>query len=63
MTELRTRPLLRVIEGTGGSNSAPSRVTTSGQSHRMQLVRVESDKATNRRGPSSPNRYPGGDAA
>ena len=63
MTESRTRLLLRVIEGTGGSNSAPSRETSAGKPHRIELVPADSGNARNRPDPSSPNRYPGGDAA
>ena len=71
MIESRRRPLLRLIEGTvdgtRGSNSAPRCESTPGEHHlpalHLRLVRVDSDKATKRHGPSSPNRYPGGDAA
>ena len=60
MTESRTRPLLRVIQGTGGPDSAPIRET---KRHRTQLVRVDSGNERNCPDPSSPKRYPGGDAA
>ena len=60
MTESRTRPLFRVIQGTGRPESAPIREL---ELHKTQLVRVDSGNARNRPDRSSPNRYPGGDAA
>ena len=59
MTESRTRPLLRVIQGTGGPDFAPVREM---KPHRTELLRVDSGNARNRP-QSRPKRYPGGDAA
>jgi hypothetical protein len=66
MTAWRRRPHLRVIDGTGGSNSGPQleRAPTLNTvlPFRPRVAAI-SDKAHRSEGEPSSDRYPGGDAA
>lgn len=66
MTDWRRRPRLRVIDGTGGSNSGPQPERASTPNTVLPFrthVAAISDKEPKRESTPSPDRYPGGDAA
>ena len=66
MTDWRRRPRLRVIDGTGGSNSGPQLERAPNLNTVLPFrtyVAASSDKAPKRQSAPPPDRYPGGDAA
>ena len=66
MTDWRRRPHLRVIDGTAGSDSSPQPERASAPNPVIPFrsrVAIVSDEAPKHQSASSPDRYPGGDAA